>query len=88
VALVFIPTRLRRLTGGLDRVTVAGSTLRELIASLDRRFPGFRAAVVEGEELSPSIAVSIDGEVVPGALAESVGESSEVHFIPPLSGGI
>jgi molybdopterin converting factor small subunit len=87
VATVFIPARLRRLTGGAAQVPAAGATLREVVLDVDRRFPGFRAAVVEGDDVAPSIAVSIDGDVVSGGLSEPVGESSEVHFIPPMSGG-
>jgi hypothetical protein len=29
----------------------------------------------------------VDGEVVLGGLTERVREDSEVHFIPPISGG-
>jgi molybdopterin converting factor small subunit len=37
--------------------------------------------------LRPDIAVAIDGEMGLDGLAEPVGEDSEVHFIPPISGG-
>jgi molybdopterin synthase sulfur carrier subunit len=87
VATVFVPAGLRRLTGGAAHVTAAGATLREVVQDVEHRFPGFRDAVLEGDEIAPSIAVSIDGDVVAGALSEPVGPHSEVHFIPPMSGG-
>jgi len=87
VATVFIPARLRRLTGGSERVAARGKTVLDIVDDVERRFPGFRAAVVEGDDVAPALAVAIDGDVVTGGLREPVGESSEVHFIPALSGG-
>jgi molybdopterin converting factor small subunit len=37
--------------------------------------------------LRPDIAIAVDGEMGLDGLAEQVGEDSEVHFIPPISGG-
>jgi sulfur-carrier protein len=48
---------------------------------------GFRERVVEDEELVGSVAVSIDGEVITGGLAEPVPPDSEVHFVPAIGGG-
>jgi len=87
VATVFIPARLRRLTGGLERVDVEGASVGALVEAIERRFPGFRAAVVVADEIDPALAVAVDGEVLAGGLAERVESSSEVHLIPALSGG-
>jgi molybdopterin converting factor small subunit len=87
VATLFIPARLRRLTGGLDRLAVDGDTVGALLEAVDRRFQGFRAAVVTGDEIDAALAVAVDGDVLAGGLAEPVGPSSEVHLIPALSGG-
>jgi sulfur-carrier protein len=87
VATVFIPARLRRLTAGHDRLDVAGSTVGELIEQVERQFPGFREAVVVGDDIDPALAVAVDGEVRAGGLAEPVGGASEVHLIPALGGG-
>jgi molybdopterin synthase sulfur carrier subunit len=87
MAIVFIPTQLRRLTGGRDRTEVAGATVGELVDELERRFPGFRDRVVEHGDLSASLAVSVDGEITSGGLLEPVRPDSEVHFVPALGGG-
>lgn len=84
---VFIPALLRKLTGGKDRTSVTGSTLREIIDDLERQFPGFRDRVVEHGDLAGSIAVSINGEVITGGLSEPVPPASEIHFVPAIAGG-
>lgn len=87
MANVFIPALLRKLTAGRDQVTARGRDLRQVIADLDRQFPGLREFIVQEGELKPSIAVSIDGEIATDGLLEPVGENSEVHFLPALGGG-
>jgi molybdopterin synthase sulfur carrier subunit len=84
---VFIPALLRKLTGGKDRTSATGVTLRELINDLDRQFPGFRDRVVENGDLAGSVAVSINGEVITGGLSEPVPADSEIHFVPAIAGG-
>jgi molybdopterin synthase sulfur carrier subunit len=87
VATVFIPTQLRRLTGGRDRLVVAGASVGELIDAIERLHPGFRDRVATGEEIVPGLSVAVDGETAALGLLEPVGPSSEVHFIPALGGG-
>ncbi len=87
MATVFIPALMRKLTGGREKIVAHGRTVGQIIADLDRQFPGFRHLVLEDGELKPSIAVSIDGEIATGELLDPVGESSEVHFVPALGGG-
>ncbi len=87
MATVFIPALMRKLTGGRESTVAHGRTVGQIIEDLDRQFPGFRQQVIEGRDLKPSIAVSIDGEIATGGLLEPVGESSEVHFVPAIAGG-
>jgi sulfur-carrier protein len=87
MAVVWIPALLQPLTGGQDQVTISGTTIQELIDNLDARYPGVKERLCEGGEIRPHIAVAIDGDVSPEGLEQEVRESSEVHFIPALSGG-
>ena len=87
MARVFIPAPLRKVTGGVDRTEARGKTVREVVDDLERQFPGFRAQILEGSELAPSLAVSVDGEIVSGGLLEPVRETSEIHFVPAIGGG-
>jgi sulfur-carrier protein len=88
VAVVWIPSLLHNLTGGEDKVVVSGATVAEIIENLERCFPGVKDRLVHEGELRPHIAVAIDGDVSPEGLEQDVQESSEIHFIPALSGGL
>ena len=85
---VWIPSLLRTFTGGEEKVVVSGATVQEVIEGLDARYPGVKARLCEDEQLKPHLAVAVDGEVTPEGLRQRVRESSEVHFIPALSGGV
>jgi sulfur-carrier protein len=50
---VFIPAQLRSLTGAAQ-VEVEGATVREVVNSLEARFPGIRERLCQGDQLAPS----------------------------------
>ena len=87
MAVVWIPSLLQNLTDGEEKVVVSGATVGEIIDNLDVRFPGVKERLVHNGAIRPHIAVAIDGDVSPEGLEQDVQESSEVHFIPALSGG-
>lgn len=78
---VAIPSGLRRLTGGVERVELAARDVRAALAVLDARFPGFAAA------LGPRFAVAVDGEILQDAWHEPLPSGCELHFLPALAGG-
>ena len=84
---VIIPALLRKFTGGLERVTVPGRSIRELVRQLGEQFPGIDQQLLQDGDIRPSIAVSINGEIATGGVLDAVNEDSEVHFIPALGGG-
>jgi molybdopterin synthase sulfur carrier subunit len=75
------------VTGGVKRTQVEARTVRQLINALDEQFPGIRDRLIEDNQVRSNLAVSIDGEVARMGLLERVGENSEVHFVPAISGG-
>ena len=87
MATVFIPSLLRKLTNGRERVVMPGATVRAIINNLEGEFPGIKERLVDGFKLKPNISVAVDGQVSPMGLLEKVGEESEVHFLPALGGG-
>jgi molybdopterin synthase sulfur carrier subunit len=87
MAVVWIPSLLRDLTGGQGQVEVAGKTVREVIEALDDAYPGLKARLCDGDRLDPTISVSVDGKIAPLRLLAPVGEESEVHFLPAVAGG-
>ncbi len=88
MATVIVPALLRQFTGGVDRVTASGRNLREVIASLERRFPGISPHLLDDGELKGSLVVSIDGEVDAAGIQAPVSEDSEVYFLPAIGGGV
>ena len=42
MAIVFISAMLQPWTGGVSQVRVAGRTIRTIITSLEKRFPGVK----------------------------------------------
>ena len=87
MATVFIPTMMRQLTGGEERVEVSGSTLREVVAELEDRFPGFEATLVQDGRVRPGLAFAVDGVTQSLGLLAQVPDDAEVHILPAISGG-
>jgi len=87
VATVYIPTMLLPVTGGVKQTQVEARNVRQLINGLEEQFPGIRERLIEDNQVRSNLAVSIDGEVARMGLLERVGENSEVHFVPAISGG-
>lgn len=84
---VFIPAQLRERCENNESVYVSGTSVREIIAELDLRFPGIATGLAIGDRLSPGLAVSIDGAMSTQGLAAKVPADAEVHFLPAIGGG-
>ena len=87
MATVHIPSALRALAGNAEWVDVPGSTLRQVIAALDARYPGVEAEVVVDGRLRPELAVTIDGVIAERGLVEPVSEDAEIYLIAAIGGG-
>lgn len=85
---VWIPPLYRDLTGGQEIVQMSASSIGELIKGLDDRFPGIEERLCDDDRIRPHIAVSIDGEVTPRGLRQKLRQSSEIHFVPAMAGGV
>ena len=84
---VFIPPLLRSVTGGQDILDVPGQTVAEIVAELDRQFPGVQSRLVEGDRLKPGLSVGIGTKVSARGLSAKLGPDDEVHFLPAIGGG-
>jgi molybdopterin synthase sulfur carrier subunit len=87
MATAFIPAQLQSLTGGAPRVEAEGRTVREVIDALETQHPGLKARLCRGDELAPSLQVSIDSVMSTQGLRAKVGPESEIHFLPAIGGG-
>ncbi len=85
--IVFIPTMLLPLSGGVKQVKIEAANLRQAIDGLEMLYPGMKSRLLEEGQLRPNLAVAIDGEVARLGLLEKLGEDSEVHFVPAIGGG-
>jgi molybdopterin converting factor small subunit len=87
MAVVWIPSLMRDLTGGQEQVRVPGKTVGQVLAALEEAYPGVEGRLCEGERLAPTLAVSVDGKIARLRLSEPVGEQSEIRFPPAIAGG-
>ena len=83
---VLIPTPLRSYTSARE-VDASGATMGELLADLDRRFPGLRFRIIdEQERMRAHMRFFINGEQV-FDLARPLRPTDEVQIVQALSGG-
>jgi molybdopterin converting factor small subunit len=83
---VLIPSALRSYTKAKD-VDVAGATLAELLADLDRRYPGLRFRMIdEQDKMRPHIRFFVNGEQT-FDLMHPLRPSDSVQIVQALSGG-
>jgi molybdopterin synthase sulfur carrier subunit len=85
--IVWIPSLLRDLTQGKESIEVPGTNVGEVVAALDRAFPGVTARLCNSAGLKSGIAVAVDTQIARLGLAQPVTEKSEVHFLPAIGGG-
>jgi sulfur-carrier protein len=87
MALVWIPSLLRDLTGGSENANVPGANVQQIIDALEQQFPGVRGRLCPNGVLRSGLAVIVDGQVARFGLLESVAPDSEIHFVPAIAGG-
>jgi molybdopterin synthase sulfur carrier subunit len=85
--IVYIPPLLRELTHGQDTLTIPGKTVGQVVERLEQSYPGIKARLCDGESLRPGLALVVDTEVSRQGLRHPLKDTSEVHFLPQVSGG-
>ena len=84
---VFIPTPLRSYTRQKGQVDAQGATLGEILATLDRRYPGFRFRIItEQDTIRQHIRIFINDTQAQN-LAVPLRPGDQIHIICALSGG-
>jgi molybdopterin converting factor small subunit len=86
---VRIPTILRTYTGGAKSVDGRGTTLSEVIESVESANPGIKDRLVDGGDLRRFINVYVNDEDVRflGGLAAPVDDGDVVVVLPAVAGG-
>jgi len=84
---VFIPTPLHSYTSGKSEVSADGRNLTELLADLDRRYPGIRFRMIDEQgSVRPHMRIFVNREQVDELGVELAG-TDEVQILQALSGG-
>lgn len=87
---VRIPTPLRRVTNGVDKVDAEGDTLDQIIDSLDSQYPGLKGRLCDEDgNLRNFVNVYVNGEDVRfmQGLATATKSGDEVSIVPAVAGG-
>jgi sulfur-carrier protein len=87
---VRIPTTLRTLTAGKSEVSLDGSNVRDVLASLDQVHPGFADRLLDGDgnlRRFVNVFVADDDIRFLEGLDTPVPDGSEVSIIPAVAGG-
>ncbi len=88
--LVRIPTPLRRMTNGLDKVEMEETDLSQMIDQLEYTYPGFKERLIdENGELRYFVNIYLNGEDVRflDGLATSTKAGDEISIVPAVAGG-
>ena len=84
---VRLPSPLAGYTANRREVDAEGRTLAELLADLDRRYPGIRFRIIDEQgAIRPHIRIFVNREPAPG-LSAPLAPSDEVLVVAALSGG-
>jgi molybdopterin converting factor small subunit len=84
---VIVPSQLRSYTDGRDEVSAEGTTLAEVLADLDRQFPGLRFRVIDEQDRVRRHMLLFVGEDRQDDLNAPLRAGVAVQIIGALSGG-
>jgi molybdopterin converting factor small subunit len=84
---VHIPTALRSYTAQHGEVEAEGTTLAEMLAALDQRYPGFRFRIItEQDTIRPHIRIFVNDEQAIH-LTAPLRPDDRLYIVCALSGG-
>ena len=87
---VRIPTPLRRMTGGKDKVEVESGNLSAMVDELEGSYPGMKDRLIDEEgELRYFVNIYLNGEDVRfmDGLDTQTSAGDEVSIVPAVAGG-
>ena len=87
---VRIPTPLRRMTGGADKVDLEVADLSQMIDQLENDYPGFKERLLDEEgELRYFVNIYVNGEDIrfDQGLRTAIKSGDEVSIVPAVAGG-
>lgn len=90
MAIVRIPTPLRKLTGGAEEVQAAGASVGELIGELEKKYPGIKERICdESGSVRRFVNIFVKDEDIRFLqnLDTPLGDKDEVSIVPAIAGG-
>ena len=84
---VRVPSPLRDYTAGAGKINATGTTVAEILASIEREHRGMRFRMIdEQDRIRPHIRIFVNQREVQ-SLDEAVAPRDQIHLICALSGG-
>ena len=90
MANVRIPTPLRKLTQGKEEVSAQGKSVADLIADLEKNYPGLKERLCDDKgQVRRFVNIFVKDEDIRFLqnLETPVGEADEVSIVPAIAGG-
>lgn len=89
MAVVRIPTVLRKHTDGEAKVEAAGATVGEVFTALTSKHPGLAEQLLDGDKVRGFINVYVEDEDIRylDGLGSAVEDGDEVAIMPAVAGG-
>jgi molybdopterin synthase sulfur carrier subunit len=90
MAIVRIPTPLRKLTGGAEEVQATGKSVGELIGELEKKFPGIKERICdEAGAVRRFVNIFVKDEDIRFLqnLDTPLADKDEVSIVPAIAGG-
>jgi adenylyltransferase/sulfurtransferase len=87
---VYIPTPFRKMTGNRQHVVAEGTDVREVLADVDKQYPGFHGMVFGSGDVVPAhINIYVNKQEITSldGVATKVHDGDEVAVIPAMAGG-
>ena len=79
---------MQSYTGRLRVIEADGSTVSELLADIDRRYPGFRFRLIDEQDaIREHIKIFLNDDQI-RTLSVPVNSTDAIHIICGLSGGV
>ena len=90
MATVYVPTPLRRLTGGQSKVTVEANDVAALVRALDAQYPGVAEKILDSDgSVKRFINVFVNDDEIRTlqGLETPVRDNDKISIVPAMAGG-
>lgn len=90
MATVYIPTPMRRLTGGQSKVVAEGESVNALLDAVDAQYPGIKEKLLDGDgNVKRFINVFVNDDEIRtlDGLDTLVSDRDRVSIVPAMAGG-